>query len=243
MRTWEKVYPSLFDAKGAMPTTVRQQVMYPIHLFQAQFDQVYLTYHMADALTFYNLEDAWQAGQQVMGPVLQTAGQQITFPIPPTYWIAEAGGLLPPSSVSQQFAMSMVFTNREDALNIRALATVYMSGSDYGKLNVITVPKGVFSIGPGQADAAIDQDSYISQQIGFWERRGLDAIRGQMSSLIVKGELVYVEPLFITSRQNPVPQLKRVLVVVQGKEAMGRTLPEALDLAINNKAPNFGLGD
>jgi uncharacterized membrane protein (UPF0182 family) len=244
MHTWERVYPRLFESKAAMPTTARQQVMYPIHLFQAQFDQMYTTYHMSDALTFYNLEDAWQAGKQVMGPILQPGGPEITFPVAPNYWIAgSGGGVLPDSSVDQQLAMSMVFTNRSNAMNLRAMPSVYMSGSDYGKLFVLTVPKGTYSIGPGQADAAIDQDSFISQQIGFWTRRGLDAIRGQLSTLIVKGQLIYVEPVFITSKQNPVPQLKRVLVVAQGHAAMGRTLPEALDLALHNKEPTFGLGE
>jgi uncharacterized membrane protein (UPF0182 family) len=242
MRTWQKVYPSLFESKAAMPTTARQQVMYPIHLFQAQFDQIYVNYHMADALTFYNLEDRWQSGQQVMGPILAEGGQ-ITFPIPPYYWIAQSGGLLPSSSVDEQFAMSMVFTNQGNSANLRSLPTVYMTGSDYGKLVMVSVPKGTYSIGPGQADAAIDQDSYISQQIGFWTRRGLDVIRGQLSTVIDKGELIYVEPLFIRSKQNPVPQLKRVLVVSRGKEAMGRTFAEALDLAVHNKPPTFGLGD
>ena len=244
MRTWESVYPGLFAAKGAMPTTARQQVMYPIHLFQAQFDQMYVNYHMKDALTFYNLEDRWQTGEQVLGPILPAGGPQITFPIPPNYWIADTGGgLLPGSSVDQQLAMSMVFTNQASAMNLRAVTGVYMSGSDYGKLWELTTPKGTYSIGPGQADAAIDQDSFISQQVGFWTRRGIDAIRGQMSSVIVKGELVYVEPLFITSKQNPVPQLKRVLVVTRARAAMGRNLPEALTLAENNQAPTFGLGD
>lgn len=242
MRTWEKVYPHLFEAKAAMPTTVRQQVQYPVHLFHTQFDHVYVNYHMPDALTFFNLEDTWQSGQQVMGPVLGEGGQ-ITFPIEPYYWMAQSGGLLPSSSADQQFALSMAFSNRDTATNLRALPTVYMTGADYGKLFVLTVPKGTYSIGPNQADAAIDQDSFISQQIGFWTRRGLDVIRGQLSTVVSGGELVYVEPLFIRSKQNPVPQLKRVLVVLRGKVAMGRDLPEALNLAANRQTPTFGLGD
>jgi uncharacterized membrane protein (UPF0182 family) len=37
-----------------------------------------------------------------------------------------------------------------------------------------------------------------------------------------------VEPMFTRSVQNPVPQLKRVVVVVRGQAYMGRTLPDAL---------------
>jgi len=46
-------------------------------------------------------------------------------------------------------------------------------------------------------------------------------IRGRTVNLIVDNELIYVEPIFIRSRQNPVPQLQRVVVVVRGKAYMG----------------------
>jgi uncharacterized membrane protein (UPF0182 family) len=127
--------------------------------------------------------------------------------------------------------MSQVFTN-EQALNVRAMPTVYMTGSDYGKLSVLTVPKGLYITGPEQASSAIDQDPFIAQQIGFWNRRGNDVIRGHLSGMVVGGEMVYVEGLFIRSKQEPIPQLKRVVVVLRGKPAMGRTLPEALHLAV-----------
>jgi hypothetical protein len=124
-----------------------------------------------------------------------------------------------------------VFTN-EQALNLRALPMVYMTGSDYGKLSVLTVPKGRYVTGPEQAEAAIDQDPYIAQQIGFWNRQGDDIIRGHMSTVVVDNELVYVEAFFIRSQQDPIPQMKRVVVVIRGKPAMGRTLAEAVQLAL-----------
>ena len=89
---------------------------------------------------------------------------------------------------------------------------------------MLEVPKGTFFQGPEQADAAIDQDAFISQQIGLWTRLGLDVIRGHTTPLIVDGELIYIEPMFTRSVQNPVPQLKRVVVVVRGKAFMGQDL-------------------
>jgi uncharacterized membrane protein (UPF0182 family) len=229
MQAWEKVYPHMFEAKAAMPTTVRQEVQYPIHLFHTQFDDIYNFYHMKDAITFFNFEDAWDDGNEVLGPILSD-GLTITFSIEPFYWIAQAGHPLPPSSVDQQFAMSGVFTN-EQALNVRALPMVYMTGSDYGKLSVLTVPKGLYITGPEQAEAAIDQDPFIAQQIGFWNRAGDDIMRGHLSAIVVNNELVYIEGLFIRSKQTPIPQLKRVVAVLRGKPAMGRTVAEALQLA------------
>jgi uncharacterized protein len=175
-------------------------------------------------------EDVFDDADEVKGDLLDE-GDAIRFSIEPYYWVAETGVDLPASSDRYQFALSMAFTP-EGAKNLRAIATAYMDGADYGRLSVLQVPKGLFYPGPEQADAAIDQDAFISQEISLWNRLGLDVIRGHTTPLVVGGEVLYVEPLFIKSAQNPVPQLKRVVVVFRGDAAMGRTLEEALRLAV-----------
>ncbi|MDQ3524366.1 MAG: hypothetical protein M3451_04855 [Chloroflexota bacterium] len=50
---------------------------------------------------------------------------------------------------------------------------------------------------------------------------------------MIGNELVYVEPIYIRSAQNPLPQLKRVVVVFRGHAAMGATLDEALRAAVS----------
>ncbi|MDX1540221.1 MAG: UPF0182 family protein, partial [Geminicoccaceae bacterium] len=146
-------------------------------------------------------------------------------------WMAEPGGALPDAAAPVQFALSKTYTP-QDPLNLRAIVTAYQSGEDYGRLSVLKVPKGQFFMGPEQADAAIDQDAFIAQQIGLWNRLGVEVIRGSTSLLVVEGEALYVEPIFIRSRQNPVPQLQRVVVVLRGQAHMGRDLEEALTFAI-----------
>ena len=66
----------------------------------------------------------------------------------------------------------------------------------------------------------------------MWSRRGLEVIRGHTTPLVVDRELLYVEPLFVRSRQNPVPQLERVVVVFRGRAYMGRDLEAALREAV-----------
>jgi uncharacterized membrane protein (UPF0182 family) len=202
-----------------------------VQLFHVQFDDLYIYYHMTDPLTFFSFEDAFDDGDEVVGPVLDQ-GRAITFSLEPYYWIAETGSDLPASSDETQFALSMVFTP-EGALNLRSIITAYQEGDDYGRLSMLRVPKGEYFPGPEQADSAIDQDSFISQQIGLWNRRGLEVIRGHTTPLVVEGEVLYIEPLFIRSKQNPVPQMKRVVVVYRGTAGMGRNLEEALDSALD----------
>jgi uncharacterized membrane protein (UPF0182 family) len=228
--TWASIYPDLFEERETMPARLRDQVQYPVQLMHIQFDDLYIYYHQKDALTFFSQEDLFDDGDEVVGPILDE-GDAISFSIEPYYWLAETGRDLPASSSKTQFAMSTVFTP-ENAVNLRAIATAYMNGEDYGKLSILEIPKGKFFPGPEQADSAIDQDAFISQQIGLWTRLGLEVIRGHTTPLVVAGEVLYIEPLFIRSKQNPLPQLKRVIVVLRGQAGMGRNMKEALKAAM-----------
>jgi uncharacterized protein len=235
--TWADIYPDLFKGQDEMPQRLAEQVQYPPQLMHIQFDDTYIYSHMTDPLTNFSQEDLFDDGDEVKGPVIEgLEGEPLNFSIEPYYWMAETGkGPLPQSAPPTQFAMSTIFTP-ESALNLRAVITAYQEGRDYGKLSMAVVPKGEFHPGPEQADAAIDQDPFISQQIGFWSRRGLEVIRGHTTPLIVENEMLYVEPLFVRSVQNPVPQLERVIVVFRGDAFMGRDLEEALREALIGRA-------
>jgi uncharacterized membrane protein (UPF0182 family) len=237
--TWAAAYPDLFQPASAMPEPLRDHVQYPNQLFHAQFDDLFVYYHVPDAITFFNAEDLWDDADEVVGPVL-SEGSAVTFSMEPYPWIAETGGQsrLPGDASDDTFALSMVFTP-ENALNLRAIVTAYQDGldADYGRLVSLQVPKSEFHPSPEQADAAIDQDAFISQQIGFWNRQGNQIIRGHTMPLLVDGELIYVEPIFSRSAQNPAPQLQRVVVVVRGRPSIGLDLEDALRVALAGKEP------
>jgi hypothetical protein len=230
VNTWARIYPALFREGKEMPDGIRAQLQYPRHLMHIQFDNIYYMYHMTDPMTLYNLEDMWDDADEVKGPILSN-GKAITFSIEPRQWMVETGGILPAAQERTQFVVSMVYTN-EQALNLRAIPIVYQDGPDYGRMVVLQVPKGHFYPGPEQADAAIDQEPEISEQISWWNRTGSSVIRGHTSTLVVDNEIIYVEPLFTRSEQNPVSQLKRVLVVVRGIAAAGDSLETALKSAL-----------
>lgn len=230
INTWAEIYPELFANEDEMSAELRAQLTYPVHLLHIQFDDLYNFYHMKDPMYYFNQEDMWDDGDEVLGPIMNE-GKAITFSIEPYSLILETGGMLPPSAEPQQFAMMMLFTP-EKALNLRAVPIVYQDGEDYGKTAVLRVPKGTYVMGPEQADAAIDQSPAISGRFSWWNRRGTEVIRGHTVGLLVKDELLYVEPIFLRSKQNPVTQLKKVAVVFRGIPAMGDTLEEALDKAI-----------
>ena len=240
INSWDAIYPSLFKDVEEAPADVREQFQYPVQLMHIQMDDLYIYYHVDDPLTFFSFEDAFDDADEVVGPVLDE-GSAITFSIEPYYWVADtANSPMPDSSDPSQFSMSTVFTP-EGAANLRSIITAYMDGEDYGKLSMLQVPKGEFFPGPEQADAAIDQDAFISQQIGLWNRQGLEVIRGHTTPLVIGNEVLYIEPMFIRSVQNPVPQLKKVVVVYRGHAVMGDTLKLALEEALKRDvaAPVF----
>jgi len=215
-----------------MPADIRAQIQYPIQLMHTQFDDLYIIYQMRDTMTFFNMEDMWDDGDEVLGPILDS-GLAIRFSIEPFYVVVDtADGLLPPATPRNQFALSMVFTS-QDALNLRAIPMVYQDGDDYGRIVSLQVPKGHYFLGPEQADSAIDQNPEIARQIAWWNRRGLEVIHGHTTTLVVDGEVIYVEPIFLRSQQNPVTQLKAVAVVFRGVARMAPTLEEALRQAVD----------
>jgi uncharacterized membrane protein (UPF0182 family) len=229
--TYAAMYPKLFRPKSAMPPALRQQVQYPSQLAQVQMLDVFRYSHMTNPLTFYANEDKWDQAKQVTGPLV-TEGQGVTFPLEPWYWLATPGqNGMPPAHSPTQFSMSMAFTPANNQ-NLRALGTVYMDGPDYGRMSFLEIPKGHYALGPEQAESAIDQDPFISQQTHLWERRGLEIIHGQMLPLLANGELIYVQPWFIRSKQNPLPRLKRIMVVYRGRPNMALTLPTAVHYAV-----------
>jgi len=229
INAWARVYPGLFLDGASMPASVRQQLTYPVHLFHTQFDDLYIYYHMDEPMYYFNMEDMWDDADEVLGPILDE-GKAITFSIEPQHLLVETGGALPASNNGTQFALMAPFTP-EGARNLRAVPIAYQDGEDYGRLMVLQVPKGEYVLGPEQADAVIDQDPEIAQQISWWNRKGLEVLRGHTSLLLVDNELIYIEPIFIRSKQNPIPQLKRVVAVVRGHAYMAETLEGALRLA------------
>jgi uncharacterized membrane protein (UPF0182 family) len=231
-RTWDATYPGLLVARDQMPQVIREHMQYPAQMLHTQFDDIYKRYHMVETIEFFNMEDLWDDGDEVLGPILDE-GKAITFSNEPHDWLAvtDGDGALPAASTPTQFVRSMYFTN-EKAPNLRSMTMAYQDGDDYGRLIDLRVPKGLYYPSPEQADAAIDQDPDISEQISWWNRTGAQVIHGHTNALVIGNEVLYVAPLFIRSEQATLSQLKRVIVVFRGHAADGITLEQALRKAM-----------
>jgi uncharacterized membrane protein (UPF0182 family) len=237
IRAWSGAFPGLFERADAMPEAVRAQLNYPLQWFHLQFDDIYKRYHMRDPLEFYNVEDLWDDADEALGSLgrgLEEYGttDEMTFSyegfnalidpadLPPGVDAGQAGAL--------QYAMLMPFTP-EGGRNLRSLVIALQDPDHYGRLINLRVPQGVFVPGPEQADTIIDTDSQVNQQIALWIRHASEVIRGHTILLPVKGDLIYIEPLWISSIQNPLPEVKLYSVVYKGRCVMATSLQRAIE--------------
>jgi len=236
VRAWASCFPSLFEPGDAMPAPVRAQLNYPLQWFHLQFDDIYKRYHMRNATEFYNVEDLWDDADEVLGSLgrgLEEYGttDEMTFSYEGFNALIDPADLPAGVEVGRpgdlQYAMLMPFTP-EGGRNLRALVMALQDAGSYGRLINFRIPQGVFVPGPEQADTTIDTDSQVNQQIALWIRHASEVIRGHTIVIPVKGDVMYIEPLWISSIQNHLPEVKLYSVVYKGRCVMSTSLAGAI---------------
>lgn len=244
INAWQSVYPDLFEPAAAMSEAVEDQLTYPLQWFHIQFDDIYKRYHQQHPIEFYNAEDLWDDADEVVGSIGRGLSEfgtndQMTFSYEGYNIVVDPGDLPAEAGIGApgdlQYAMLMPFTP-EGARNLRSLVVALQDRGNYGRLLNLRVPQGEFFEGPEQADTVIDDDSQVNQQITLWVRHGSEVIRGHTLLLPVGGDLIYVEPLWISSLQNELPQIKLVSVVYRGRATMGTSLEQAITLLATSEA-------
>lgn len=236
VQAWARVYPGFFESRAAMPAPVSAQLTYPLQWFHVQFDDIYKRYHQRDPLEFYNVEDLWDDADEVLGSIgrgLTEFGttDQMTFSYEGHPLLVDPADLPPGSDLGPpnrvRFVLLMPFTP-EGARNLRSVILAVQDPDRYGELLSLQFPQGSYVPGPEQADAFIDNDAQVNQQITLWVRHGSEVVRGHTLLLPVRGDLLYLEPLWIVSLQNQLPQAKLFSVVYRGRTTMATSPLEAI---------------
>lgn len=214
IRTWQKVFPQLFQPLEAMPAALRSHIRYPADLFEIQSGQL-TTYHMSDPQVFYNREDQWQIPLEIYGSEPR--------PVEPYYLITN----LPTTGASEEFITIVPFKPSQRT-NLTAWLAARSDGENYGKSLLYVFPKQQLVYGTEQIEARINQDPVISQQISLWNRQGSRALQGNLLVIPIEQSLLYVEPLYLEAEQNSLPTLVRVIVAYENRIVMAETLDQAL---------------
>jgi uncharacterized membrane protein (UPF0182 family) len=211
--TLANVFPGVFKPLEEMPADLRAHLRYPELLFEIQSD-LYATYHMDEAETFYHREDQWQK------PVLTQEG---TTRDPFLRHII----MRLPGEKDAEFIFMVPFTPRGKD-NLASWMVARNDGQHYGQLVVYRLPKQSLVFGPTQIVNRMNQDTEISRQISLWDQRGSEVIRGHLLVIPIEESLIYVQPVYLRAEGGRIPELKRVIVAYQNRVVMEETLEEGL---------------
>ena len=222
LKTWAKIFPSLFTPIEEAHPEFCSQVRYPTGLFLIQ-SEIYRTYHMSDPNTFYNKEDVWRLSNQAKAGsldayyvIMRLAGEEK----------AEFALIAPFMPVGRDNMIAWM-AGRSDAPN-------------YGELLVYQFPKQKLIFGPSQVAALIDQDPEISAQLSLWSQRGSDVIRGDILVIPLGDSLLYVQPLYLRAENSDLPELKRVIVSSGGKVAWAETVDDSISILLSRLSGTTG---
>ncbi len=221
LAVYRKALPKLFSRFEDLPDELRDHLRYPQDLFQAQVT-VYGRYHMTVPQVFYNSEDLWATPREKYG------GEIID--LKPYYVLVR----LPGESELQFLLMTpMTPANRPNMIAWIAARSDYPG---YGELLVYKLPKDRLIRGPIQVEAAIDQDTLVSQQLSLWDQRGSRVLRGNLLIIPIDQSFIYVEPVYLIAEDSGIPQLKRVIVSDGERLAMEPTLRESLQVVYGGQS-------
>lgn len=212
IRTLERIYPGLLRPIDEMPADLRAHVRYPEALFNAQ-TALYATFHMTDPETFYHREDQWQVPRSAQNAEETGFTRHIVMRLP--------------GEARAEYLLMRPFTPRQKD-NLAAWVVVRNDGDDYGKLIEYRFPRQSLIFGPAQVASRINQDTEVSRQVSLWDRGGSQVIRGELLVIPIESSLLYVQPLYLQAQGGRIPELKRVIVVHEGRVVMEETLERGL---------------
>lgn len=214
IQTYAKSFPGIFKSKDQMPQDQRNHMRYPQTFFTVQA-RIYAIYHMTDPQVFYNKEDIWRI------PESYIEGQNATMK--PYYTIMKLAGV----GDREEFILMVPFSPAKKE-NMIAWLAARCDDPNYGKLLVFDFPKQKLVYGPSQIESRINQDPEISKQLTLWNQGGSRVIRGSLLVIPVEQSLVYIQPLYLSSQNGGVPELKRVIVAFENSIAMEDNLERSL---------------
>lgn len=233
IQTYMKIYPGIFT-DAPLPDGIREHIVYPEYLFNIQA-QVYGKYHVTNPNTLYNKSDLWVFAKEKYGSEEQS--------ILPYYNLMNVSEL----PEEEDFIIMIPYTlaNKD---NMVAWLAADCDADNYGSLVAYHFPKGKNVYGTMQIENRIDSDPAISREMTLWGQGGSNVIRGNMLVVPVKGSLIYIEPIYISSNtaggtaNGSIPELKRMIVAYGDKIVMEPTLKQALSVIFGGMAPSGPVG-
>lgn len=239
IRAYEKAFPGIFTPESKAPAGLIAHFRYPIDMFTAQAT-MYGRYHITNPTGFYNAGDAWSLAQdpgtspsQALNSTQTTNAQGLPLASTQVARMKASYQLLRlPGHSSLSFVLTEPFVPVSQNNQLQTLAGFLSANSDpgsYGQLTAYVSPRAQQVDGPALVNSTISASPTISQAISLLDQHGSQVEFGQMLMVPVHKALLYIRPLYVQSAQNPLPELKQVIVVYGTQAAMEPTLSGALN--------------
>jgi uncharacterized membrane protein (UPF0182 family) len=227
LKAWSRAYPGTVLPKSAMSQDLLDHVRYPEDLFRVQRD-VLSQYHVTTAAAFYGGQDFWRI------PTDPSSFGQNGSSQPPYYLTLKM-----PGATKASFSLTTAFVPRGSRENLSAFASVISeAGPDYGKIQVLQVPRSTNIAGPSQVSSNFEGRPAVSTTLTLLRQGGSDVVLGNLLTLPVGGGLLYVQPVYVkaTASAASYPLLQKVLVAFGDQIGFDDTLQGALDQVFGGNA-------
>jgi uncharacterized protein len=266
IQVYEKAFPDLFTpvskADAEIPG-ITSHWRYPQDLYEIQTN-MYGRYHLTNVNQFYSQENAWDIAQDPGSGRLDSShsittynanGTATTTPqlLDPSYEVAAL-----PGQNKQQFLIVQPFVpfSTTSTANKNLSAVMFASPDpsgqpSSGQLTVYETPPGEQVAGPQLVQSDIQSNPNISEKLTLLNEQGSEVLLGAVVTVPISAStsdmsdntLLYVQPVYVQSTSNPVPELKDVIVVYDNTayQSDNASLDEALCQISNPTGPNpFG---
>ena len=228
LKTWEKIYPATVEPISHMSGALISHVRYPADLFKIQRNMLG-TYHVTQAGAFYSQQDAW------MIPNDPSKASQLAQP---PYYLS----MQTPLVKQANFSLYTTYIPKSTGESTRNVLTGYLVADsnagntkgvkdpNYGKLQLLVLPRDTVVPGPGQVQNNFNADSDVSKLLNLLRQGSTEVLNGNLLTLPVGGGLLYVQPVYVQSTgETSFPLLKKVLVAFGDQIAFEDTLDAALN--------------
>jgi hypothetical protein len=180
--------------------------------------KMYAKYHQQSPELFYEQAETWQFASVRDEMVL------------PYYQTMDFGNC----SDKEEFVLinPMTPVNRNNLSMIGVAGTLDKTrcGLDYKpSITIYKFGKEVQVNGPAQIEALTQQVPEISAQFTLWGQYGSIVEMGRMVILPMGHTVLYVQPIYLASAKNKMPELTRVIVSIGNETVMDKTLSSAFE--------------
>ncbi|MEQ1636035.1 MAG: UPF0182 family protein [Methylococcales bacterium] len=217
IQAYNNAYPGLFKNLDEMPAELSKHLRYPRDLYYLQM-KVYAKYHQQSPELFYEQAETWAQAEVRGEPVL------------PYYQTMDFGNC----NDTEEFVLinPMTPVNRDNLSMIGVAGSLDKTNCGLAYKPNITIykfGKDVQVNGPAQIEALTQQHPEISQQFTLWDQKGSIVEMGRMVILPMGNTVLYVQPIYLASTKNKMPELTRVIVSIGNETVMDTTLQSAFN--------------